>query len=82
MFRIEHERFRINDKNECVIIQKLSNKYEVKSYDYDQNTWNKPQILEFLNNKDGAKIIAHSWNNVVKWGEQSNKQPFLTLSCN
>jgi len=32
------ERFRINDQNECVIIQKLSNKYEVKSYDYDQNT--------------------------------------------
>ena len=73
------ERFRINDQNECVIIQKLSNKYEVKSYDYDQNTWNKPQILEFLDNKDGAKIIAHSWNNVVKWGEQSNKQPFSHL---
>lgn len=73
------ERKRINNKNECVIIQKLSNKYEVKSHDHDKNTWNRPQIIKFLDNKDGSKIIAHSWNNVVNWGDQSNKQPFSHL---
>lgn len=73
------ERLRVNNKNKCLIIQQLSNQYEVKSNDYDKNTWNKPLLLEFLDNKDGTKIVTHTWNNVVKWGEQSNKQPFSHL---
>ena len=70
---------RINDKNNCVIIQKLSNSFEVKSNDFDKNTWQSPQIIKYLDNKDGGKIITHSWNNVVQWGEKSNKQPFSHL---
>ena len=70
---------RINYKNNCVIIQKLSNSFEVKSNDFDKNTWQSPQIIKYLDNKDGGKIITHSWNNVVQWGEKSNKQPFSHL---
>ena len=47
--------------------------------DFDKNTWQSPQILRYLNNDDGEKIITHSWNNVVKWGDKSNKQPFSHL---
>ena len=73
------EYLRINEKNKCLIIQKLSNEYEVKPNDYDFNTWNRPQIIRFLDNNDGAKIITHSWNNVVEWGAKSSKQPLSHL---
>ena len=36
--------------------------------------------MEDVDNKDGEKIVAHTWNNVVKWGEKSNKQPFSHLA--
>ena len=52
----------------------------MKSHDVDPNTWNRPLLLRYISNKDGEKIIAHTWNNVVKWGESSNKQPFITFS--
>ena len=34
----------------------------------------------YIDNKDGEKVVAHTWNNVVKWGESSNKQPFSHLA--
>ena len=77
--KLETEYLRINNRNDCIIIQELSNKYEVKSHDVDPNTWNRPQIIRYIDNEDGEKIIAHTWNNVVKWGDSSNKQPFSHL---
>ena len=76
---LQTEFLRNNDNNNCFIIQKLSNAYEIKSNDFDKNTWQNPQIIKYLDNKDGGKIITHSWNNVVQWGEKSNKQPFSHL---
>ncbi|MDB3905757.1 hypothetical protein N9354_00415 [Alphaproteobacteria bacterium] len=76
---LQTEYLRVNDDSNCVIIQKLSNAFEIKSNDFDKNTWQSPQIIKYLDNKDGGKIIAHSWNNVVQWGEKSNKQPFSHL---
>ena len=76
---LKTEFLRNNESNSCFIIQKLSNVYEVKSNDFDKNTWQSPQIIKYLNNNDGGKIITHSWNNVVKWGEESNKQPISHL---
>jgi hypothetical protein len=70
---------RVNDDSNCVIIQKLSNAFEIKSNDFDKNTWQSPQIIKYLDNKDGGKIIAHSWNNVVQWGNESDQQPFSHL---
>jgi len=78
--KLETEYLRINNRNDCIIIQELSNKYEIKSHDYDTNTWNRVQLVRYIDNKDGEKIIAHTWNNVVKWGESSNKQPFSHLT--
>lgn len=78
--KLETEYLRINNRNDCVIIQELSNQYEIKSHDYDTNTWNRAQLVRYIDNKDGEKIIAHTWNNVVKWGESSNKQPFSHLA--
>ena len=70
---------RINNLNNCLIIQELGNEYEVKSHKLDPNTWNRSLLLRYIDNKDGEKVVAHTWNNVVKWGESSNKQPFSHL---
>ena len=77
---LKTDHLRINQQNECLIIQKLNNTYEIKSNDYDKNTWHRPQIIKYLNNENGNKIITHSWNNVVQWGDESNKQPFSHLA--
>ena len=63
--QIKSEFIRNNSKNDCLIIQMLENSYEVKPQKYSVNTWNSPQLLKYINNKDGNKIIAHTWNNVV-----------------
>ena len=78
--KLKTEYLRVNNRNDCLIIQELSNKYEVKTHDIDPNTWNRSQLLRYIDNKDGEKIVAHTWNNVVKWGEKSNKQPFSHLA--
>ena len=36
--KLQTEHLRINNRNDCLIIQELSNKYEVKSHDVDPNT--------------------------------------------
>ena len=77
---LKTDHLRINQLNECLIIQKLNNTYEIKSNDYDKNTWHRPQIIKYLNNVNGSKIVTHSWNNVVQWGDESNKQPFSHLA--
>ena len=77
--KLESEHLRINNRNDCLIIQELSNKYKVKSHDIDPNTWNRPLLLRYISNKDGEKIIAHTWNNVVEWGEESKEQPLSHL---
>jgi len=77
--QIKSEFIRIKSDNQCLILQKLENSYEVKSHEHSINTWNSPQLLKYINNKDGNKIIAHTWNNVVEWGKQSDKQPFSHL---
>jgi hypothetical protein len=77
--KLETEYLRINNRNDCIIIQELSNKYEVKSHEVDPNTWNRSQLIRYIDNEDGEKIIAHTWNNVVEWGQSSNKQPFSHL---
>jgi len=78
--KLKTKYLRVNDLNNCVIIQELSNAYEIKSHKVDPNTWNRSQLLRYLDNKNGDKIVAHTWNNVVKWGESSNKQPFSHLA--
>ena len=78
--KLKTEYLRVNSRNNCSIIQELSNEYEVKSHKVDPNTWNRTQLLRYFDNKDGEKIVAHTWNNVVKWGESSNKQPFSHLA--
>mgnify|MGYP001181568113 FL=1 len=78
--KLQTEFLRTNKRNDCLIIQELSNKYDVKTHEVDPNTWNRSQLLRFIDNSDGEKIIAHTWNNVVKWGENSNKQPFSHLA--
>ena len=76
---LKTENLRINQQNKCLIIQKLRNTYQIKSSDFDKNTWQSPQIIKYLNNEGGGKIITHSWNNVVQWGNESNDQPFSHL---
>ena len=78
--KLETEFLRVNKRNDCLIVQELSNEYEVKSNEVDPNTWNRSLLLRYIDNSDGEKIIAHTWNNVVKWGESSNKQPFSHLA--
>ena len=78
--KLNTDYLRVNNRNDCLIIQELSNEYQVKSHEVDPNTWNKPLLLRYIDNKDGEKIVAHTWNNVVKWGESSNKQPFSHLA--
>ena len=78
--KLETEFLRINKRNDCLIIQELSNEYEVKSSEVDPNTWNRSLLLRYIDNSDGEKVVAHTWNNVVKWGESSNKQPFSHLA--
>ena len=77
--QIQSEFIRTKSENSCLIIQKLENHYQVKSHEHSINTWNSPQLLKYVDNKDGNKIIAHTWNNVVEWGKQSDKQPFSHL---
>jgi hypothetical protein len=77
--QIKSEFIRTKSENQCLILQKLENSYEVKSHEHSINTWNSPQLLKYINNKDGNKIIAHTWNNVVEWGKESDKQPFSHL---
>jgi hypothetical protein len=77
--QIKSEFIRTKSDNQCLILQKLENSYEVKSHEHSINTWNSPQLLKYINNKDGNKIIAHTWNNVVEWGKESDKQPFSHL---
>jgi len=77
--KLKTEHLRINNRNNCLIIQELNNQYEVKSHDVDPNTWNRSQLIRYIDNTDGEKIIAHTWNNVVEWGQNSNKQPFSHL---
>ena len=67
--QIKSEFIRSKSENSCLIIQKLENHYEVKSHEHSINTWNSPQLLKYIDNKDGNKIIAHTWNNVVEWGK-------------
>ena len=54
---LQTEYLRVNDDSNCVIIQKLSNAFEIKSNDFDKNTWQNPQIIRYLDNKEGKKII-------------------------
>ena len=77
--QIKSEFIRTKSDNNCLILQKLENHYEIKSNEHSINTWNSPQLLKYINNKDGNKIIAHTWNNVVEWGKESDKQPFSHL---
>ena len=77
--QIKSEFIRTKSENECLVIQKLENSYEVKHQKYSDNTWNTPQLIKYINNKEGEKIIAHTWNNVVEWGKKSDKQPFSHL---
>ena len=77
--KLNTDYLRVNKRNDCLIIQELSNEYEVKSHEVDPNTWNRSLLLRYIDNSDGEKIVAHTWNNVVKWGESSNKQPFSHL---
>ena len=77
--KLKTEHLRINNLNDCIIIQELSNKYEVKPNDFDINTWNRPLLLRYINNSGEEKIVAHTWNNIVEWGQKSNKQPFSHL---
>ena len=44
--KLKTDFLRLNNLNECLIIQKLSNQYEVKSADFDTNTWNRPQMIK------------------------------------
>ena len=78
--KLNTDYLRVNNRNDCLIIQELSNEYEVKSHEVDPNTWNRSQLVRYIDNNDGEKIVAHTWNNVVKWGESSNKQPFSHLA--
>ena len=75
--KLETEFLRINKRNDCLIIQELSNEYEVKSHEVDPNKWNKSLLLRYIDNKDGEKIVAHTWNNVVKWGKVQTNNLFL-----
>ena len=74
--QIKSEFIRTKSDNQCLILQKLENSYEVKSHEHSINTWNSPQLLKYINNKDGNKIIAHTWNNVVEWGKSQISNPF------
>jgi len=78
--KLKTEYLRVNNRNDCLIIQELSNEYQVKSHEIDPNTWNRSLLVRYIDNNDGEKIVAHTWNNVVKWGESSNKQPFSHLA--
>ena len=36
--------------------------------------------LRYIDINGEVKILAHTWNNVVEWGQSSNKQPFSHLA--
>ena len=50
--QIKSEFIRTKSDNQCLILQKLENSYEVKSHEHSINTWNSPQLLKYINNKD------------------------------
>ena len=77
--KLDTEYLRINERNDCLIIQELSNEYLIKPQKIDPNTWNKPLLLRYLDNHKDGKILAHTWNNIVEWGGNSNKQPISHL---
>ena len=43
--QIKSEFIRNNSQNDCLIIQRLENSYEVKSHEHSINTWNSPCLL-------------------------------------
>ena len=77
--KLDTEYLRINDLNDCLIIQELSTEYLVKPHKTDPNIWNKPLLLRFIDNNEGGKILAHTWNNIVEWGGISDEQPLSHL---
>ncbi len=77
--KLDTEYLRINELNDCLIIQELRNEYLIKPQKIDPNTWNKPLLLRYLDNHKDGKILAHTWNNIVEWGGESNEQPFSHL---
>ena len=42
--KLQTEFLRTNKRNDCLIIQELSNKYDVKTHEVDPNTWNRSQL--------------------------------------
>ena len=50
--KLQTEFLRINKRNDCLIIQELSNEYEVKSSEVDPNTWNRSLLLRYIDNSD------------------------------
>ena len=77
--KLDTEYLRINELNDCLVIQELSNEYRVRPQKIDPNTWNKPLLLRYLDNNAGGKILAHTWNNIVEWGGNSDEQPISHL---
>ena len=77
--KLNTEYLRINERNDCLIIQELSNEYRIMPQKIDPNTWNKPLLLRYLDNRQDGKILAHTWNNIVEWGGNSDDQPFSHL---
>ena len=77
--KLDTEYLRINELNDCLIIQELSNEYRVKPQKVDPNIWNKPLLLRYLDNNADGKILAHTWNNIVEWGGNSEEQPISHL---
>ena len=63
-------------KNEQNVLLRFSAKGEAFLHKVDPNSWNRTQLLRYFDNKDGEKIVAHAWNNVVKWGEN-----YKSTSC-
>ena len=57
--KLKTKHLRINNLNNCLIIQELSNEYEVKSHEVDPNTWNRSLLLRYIDNKDGEKITNY-----------------------
>ena len=55
--QIKSEFIRTKSENECLVIQKLENSYEVKHQKYSNNTWNTPQLIKYINNKEPMRGI-------------------------
>ena len=48
--KLETEYLRINNRNDCIIIQELSNADEIKPHEYDTNAWNRSLLLRYIDN--------------------------------